>query len=110
MNKPAIFVLVCFCSGIAFAGGAMLGMERGREAGPCVECCAEGEFCENEEDWAKVLMDCTHDQEAANELSKMVDACEAELTDCTIKDLPQSTKCGLKLAECRGALKECQRK
>ncbi len=72
-----------------------------RSASACVECCAEGEICENEEQWAGVLMDATHDKADAEELARMVNDCWKERGAAELA----STAATLVLQECRGKLK-----
>ncbi len=72
-----------------------------RSASPCVECCAEGEICEDEEEWAGILMDATHDKADAAELSRMVDECWEERNAALL----DSTAAALVLQHCRGKLK-----
>lgn len=91
-----------------------------RKQPPWVECCVDGEWCQDEEEWAKVLMDCTGDKDDAAEMSKMVDECWADQAKLRYEknklehpdpnELTEVVKCGIKLAECRGGLTECQRK
>ncbi len=92
-----------------FAAGCIGGYSYGSEQRPCVECCVEGEMCMDEEEWMVTSIGQVDDQAAAAELSRLLDECWKE-NKVDIEDLPKLTAMGLKLAECRGALKECQRK
>jgi hypothetical protein len=97
-----------------------VGYYYGRSHPPWVECCVEGEWCQDEDEWAKVLMDCTGDKGDAEEMSKILGECwvdqdklRSENYKLRVQDpeeLTEVVKCGIKLAEMRGALKECQRK
>lgn len=76
-------------------------------APPAGECCGEGEVCIDEWELTKTEIGAVDDQAAAAELLKQVQACEAQLG--VTKMDPERLKCGLKLAECKGALEECRR-
>ncbi len=113
MSKSTIVVLIMFFSGLAFSGGGWLGYERGKLQRPCFECCVEGEMCQNEEEWANILIGASGDQGDAAEMSRLLNECWKECDVLSAPDtnrLPELTQCALALSECRGALKECQRK
>jgi len=85
-----------------------IGVRDGVQQGDCVE----PDMCVPGDEWLKQELATIGEAEANAELSKMVDACEGELRSmkgANISDLPELTKSSLALAECRGALKECQR-
>lgn len=102
-------IFIC-CAGMGFFAARLYYSETS-----CAECCKEGELCENEEEWSKTLMDCSGYKADADLMSNMLKDCEKEYREykdkmLSMDELPAMTQCSLNLAECRGALKECQRR
>ena len=95
--KTAALVASLSASLIGFAVGSMLGdLVRAH-----VECCAEGEICEDEEEWSGVLLDATIDEAAVKELGRMVNDCRQERNAALL----DSTAAALVLEQCREKLK-----
>lgn len=121
MNTKVVVLLVMVGAGVA-AASAYLGYRIGAaEVADCFECCPEGFLCWPEEEWLVKSIDEVTDEAECAEIDKMLDQCWKEQEaarknppvdwDKKIIDLTKAgNECRLNLAECQGALTECQRK
>lgn len=109
MNRTPAIVSAVILAVMFTAIGFVWGRGTAPDASQCYECCPEDEMCVEKDDWLKTEIGLVDETAASAELSKMLDACEAKNRP-NWDELNKLTKAGLKLAECHGALKECQRK